>query len=461
MRKGLKAVLMVLWLASASMVHALEQVNEAGELDRKVSMTGSFKLFEAVKGMAEVMGKGFIAGKGVENVDVVLDLKDVPVVQALNSILYPRGYGFRLSNGNLIVLAVETKVFRLVLPPVEQHLDSVTSNESLTGSADTTSDKASQVRVGTKVVVGNSAQRLSYWEDAERNVKALLTPIGTVSLNRVGGVMVVTDNPVVLSTVEGFIDELNQRVSRQILVDVKVVEVELSHEHRLGIDWSILMDRGDLKNLKAVSSMTAEHFTGAGAFTLTGFADKALSGDSDTGVNGLLRALDSFGRVEVVSQPRVAMLNNTVANIQVGQTRSYVESSNIESTQSGGTIVSGSLGEVHGGVTLQIVGNLIGDEIFLNVTPVVSSVDEIRSITLGGGSRLEAPETSMKSMNTMVRLKENDTAVIGGLITKNTNKQHYGIPVLGRLPFLGRLFSYDSVRRSRVELVVMITPRRS
>jgi type II secretory pathway component GspD/PulD (secretin) len=164
--------------------------------------------------------------------------------------------------------------------------------------------------------------------------------------------------------------------------------------------------------------------------------------------------------VEVVSQPRIAMLNNTVANIQVGQTRSYVESSNIETTQSGGTIVSGSLGEVHGGVTLQIVGNMVGDEIFLNVTPVVSSVDDIRSIALGGGSRLEAPETSMKSMNTMVRLKERETVVIGGLITKNSAKQHFGIPILGRLPLLGRLFSYESVKRSRVELVVLITPRR-
>ena len=61
----------------------------------------------------------------------------------------------------------------------------------------------------------------------------------------------------------------------------------------------------------------------------------------------------------------------------------------------GGTIVSGSLGEVHGGVTLQIMGNMVGEEIYLQVTPVVSSIDNIRSIALGGGSRLEAPETSI------------------------------------------------------------------
>ncbi|MBF0594606.1 MAG: hypothetical protein HQL22_06535 [Candidatus Omnitrophica bacterium] len=430
------------------------------EMKKLVTMTGTFKLSEAFKNIAETTGKGLVMGKGVEDAEIKLDLKEVPVLQALNAILYPRGYGYRFNSGNLVILAVESKVFRLALPPVEQQLDSVTSNESVTDNGTATEKRASTVKVGTKVVVENRAQHLSYWEDAERNVKALLSPTGTVTLNRVGGVMLVTDSPVVLDTVEGFINELNQRVGRQILVDVKVIEVELSNEHRLGIDWSALMDRGDLKGFKASSTMTAENLPAAGSFTLSGAFDKAGAGDSENGVKLLLRALDTFGRVEVVSQPRVAMLNNTVANIQVGQTRSFVEASSIESTQSGGTIVSGTLGEVHGGVTLQIVGNMVGEEIFLNVTPVVSSVDDIRSISLGGGGRLEAPETSMKSMNTMVRLKERETAVIGGLITKNTEKKHFGIPVLGRLPLLGKLFSYETVKRSRVELVILITPKR-
>ena len=61
---------------------------------------------------------------------------------------------------------------------------------------------------------------------------------------------------------------------------------------------------------------------------------------------------------------------------------------------------------------------------------------------------------------TTVRLKEGETAVIGGLITRDSARERSGIPVLGRLPFLGRLFSYESSKRSRVELVIMITPRR-
>ncbi|MBF0618735.1 MAG: hypothetical protein HQL19_01050 [Candidatus Omnitrophica bacterium] len=459
----MKRLYISVWLVSLmvfpGILLAAQTAGIAPELLRPVSMKGTFRSTEALKSVAEIAGKGLVLSKGVEDFDVDIDLYDAPIARALNVILYSRGYGFKVNASDLVILAVESKVFRLALPPVEQQLDTLTSNESLTDSSGVSDKKSSRVKVGTKVVVENSAQRLSFWEDTERNVRALLSPSGSMSLNRVGGVLLVTDTPVVLQTVEGFIDELNRRVSRQILVDVKVVEVELSNEHKLGIDWAALMGSADLKGLRAVSSMTSENLPAAGAFTLSGSADKEGSGDTQKGVNMLLRALDSYGRVEVVSQPRIAMLNNTVANIQVGSTRSYVESSNIETIQSGGTIVSGSLGEVHGGVTLQIVGNMVGDEIFLNVTPVVSSVDDIRSISLGNGSHLEAPETSMKSMNTMVRLKGCETAVIGGLITRNASKQHSGVPVLGRLPLLGRLFSYETVKRSRVELVIMITPR--
>ena len=154
------------------------------------------------------------------------------------------------------------------------------------------------------------------------------------------------------------------------------------------------------------------------------------------------------------------MLNNTVANIQVGQSRSYIESSTVETTASGTTVNGATLNEVHGGVTLQIMGNMVGDDIFMNVTPVVSTVDDIRTITLGNGAKLEAPETSMKSINAFVRLRQGETVVLGGLITRNNARHTSSIPVLSRLPLLGKLFSYESIDRRRTELVVLITPRK-
>jgi type II secretory pathway component GspD/PulD (secretin) len=236
--------------------------------------------------------------------------------------------------------------------------------------------------------------------------------------------------------------------------------VELSNEHKLGIDWGALASAGDLKGLSLTTNFASENISSGSMVTFSGRVNKEGAGDTASGVKAVLKALESFGRIEVVSQPRVMMLNNSVASIQVGETRSYVESTNMETTQGGATITSASLNEVHGGVTLQIVGSIAGEDIFLNVTPVVSTIDDIRTITLGGGSKLEAPDTSMKTMSTVVRVKAGHTVAIGGLITRDRSKHQYGIPFLSRLPVLGKAFSYELRRNNRTELVIFMTPRR-
>ncbi len=244
------------------------------------------------------------------------------------------------------------------------------------------------------------------------------------------------------------------------MVDVKVIEVELSREHQLGIDWGALTASGGLKGVQMVTNFASENMPSGQMMTLTARGNREGAGDTESGIKMVVKALEEFGRIEVVSQPRIMMLNNSVASIQVGETRSYVESTDMETTQGGATITSAALNEVHGGVTLQIVGSIVGDDVFLNVTPVVSTIDDIRTITLGGGNKLEAPETSMKTMTTMVRVKVGKTVAIGGLITRERSKQHAGVPILSKIPVLGRLFSYETRRNRRTELVIFMTPRR-
>lgn len=438
----------------------------SGVLNARVSLAGDSRLFDALRQVAEACQKTLVLGAGVQDQEIRLDLKDMESWRALDIMLYPYGYGFSVDGKTLVVLARETRMFRLSLPPVEQTLGNVTTNESLSGAAENgvneSGDRNSggRMRVGAKVVLENKSEKLSFWADVEGNVKTLLSVDGRVSFNRVAGVMVVTDAPQALERIAGFVKEMDERMSRRLLVDVKVIEVTLSDKHRLGIDWGVLMNRGDLKAFRASNSLASENISAGNFMTLSGNIPSAMSGETVNGVSVLLRALDDFGRVEVVSQPRVVMLNNTVANIQVGQTRSYIESTTVETTTSGSTVSGATLNEVHGGVTLQIVGNISGEDVFLNVTPVVSTVDDIRTITLGNGAKLEAPETSMKSINTFVRLKQGETVVLGGLITRNHAKYTSRVPFLSRLPVIGKLFSYEGVDRRRTELVVLMTPRK-
>jgi len=437
------------------------EIRKAEELIMPVTFIGRVKLFDALKIMAEVSAKVLVLGPGVQDGDAILDIKDMPVSGALDHVLYPRGYGFKVSASDLLILARDTRMFHLNLPPVTQAFNTATTNESSSASpANRNSSGDGRMRVGAKVLVENSSGAMSYWQDMEANVRNLMSAAGVLSFNKAAGVVVVTDAPRELDKIDAFFKEMNERSSAQIIVDVKVVEVELFNEHKLGIDWAALFSGGDLKGLNLTTNFAAENISSGPVVTFSGRMDKEGSGDTESGVKAVLKALESFGRIEVVSQPRVMMLNNSIASIQVGETRSYVESTNMETTQGGATITSASLNEVHGGVTLQIVGSIMGEDVFLNVTPVVSTIDDIRTITLGGGNKLEAPDTSMKTMSTLVRVKAGKTVAIGGLITRDRSKHQYGIPFLSRLPVVGKAFSYELRKNNRTELVIFMTPRR-
>jgi len=93
------------------------------------------------------------------------------------------------------------------------------------------------------------------------------------------------------------------------------------------------------------------------------------------------------------------------------------------------------------------------------VTRVVTTIDNIRSIT-SGTTTIEAPQTTTKSINTLVKLREGQTVAIGGLITSYVQKTKQGVPLVSRIPVLGKLFEYSQNKNNKTELVIFITPRK-
>ena len=442
------------------------------EFDQTISFNGKMKLFEVIKHLAGALGRNLIFGPGVQDSDVDVSLDDVQAWRALSSLLYPVGYGFKInSSGDLIILARETRMFRVNLPPIEQKLDSLTTNETLSGdnnntngsSSSSTSNgtnnnpNSSKTMVGTKVIVQNTADDLNFWKDIEGSLKQILSIDDKFALNRVAGEVMVEASPAELDKVASYFEELNKRTSQQILVDVKVVSVTLSKDYSSGIDWAVLADK---TKVNFTTNFASQNFTSGNFMTL---AAKGASGAGTTadGISGILQALDVFGKTEILSEPRITLLNNTAANIQAGQSKSYVDSYTVTQTTSG-TTTAATTNSVQGGVNLQIIANIVGDDVYLNVTPVVSTIDDIRSINLGSNGVLEAPDTSSKSISSMVKVKVGMTVIIGGLITKNNAVTTNGVPLLDKLPFgIGKsLFTYQTKNDDKTELVIFITPKR-
>jgi len=426
-------------------------------------------LSELLKPLVETIGCHLVLGPGVEDKKVSLDVIDTSAVKILNILLYPLGYGFKVNDGDLIILASETKVFRVILPPVTQSFNDLTSNESTvetqnntntnSNSTANTNNNSQQVKLGTKIMVSNASEGISFWSDVTENLKSLMSSQGRFSINKPAGIVLVTDAPVSLERIGQYFEDLNIRVSQQIEVDVKVVEVALNNENHFGVDWNSI-----IKNLKTVNSLgmstnfASDNFTNGSYFTFSGDAPHPGSGVSQGGIQFVIDALAKQGKVDVVSQPRLRILNNQVAIIQVGSAQSYIDNSTVQVTQTG-TITSVSTSQVQEGVTMRLLGNIVADQIYLSVIPVVTTIDGIRTITVAN-TKIEAPQTTSKSIDTLVKVKEGQTVAIGGLITSNHKKNKQSVPLLSSIPILGKLFEYSEDINNKTELIVFITPQR-
>ncbi len=426
-------------------------------------------LHVVLKSIGKAVGYNIVFGPGTDpKTNVSIDTESIEIWRALNTVLFPLSYGFRIDDKDLVILSEETRVYRVNLPPINSSINDLTSNESFVSSRNDQNNNNNQthennsnvnIRVGTKVVVENKLVGLSFWDDIETNLKTIITHSGKFSFNKPAGIVIVSDLPNNLDKIDAFFKEINFKISQQIQVDVKVVEVTFTDQRTLGIDWAILArNLGEINRLLFTTNFASNAFTSGDVTALTLTGSKPNSGSVDNGVNVVIKALEEYGNVEVVSQPKIALLNNTAAIIQVGTTKSFVDNTSIETTQSG-IVTSMSTSQVQEGVTMRIMGNIVDDKIFLNVVPVVTTIDSIRSIT-SGGTTLEAPTTTTKSINTMVKIKEGETVAIGGLITSTTQDSVSGVPVLSRLPFLKNIFSTTTKKKNRSELIIFITPKK-
>ena len=390
-----------------------------------------------------------------------IDAQNLPVWRALNTILFPLSYGFKVKDKELIILSKETRTFKLNLPPDTQSFSDTISNESwtrpdqLTASSSNTNNSNMSVKVGARVFVESKEDAISFWKDISANLANMVSPKGVCSYNKVAGLVTVTDNPVSLERIASYIDLVNKETGKQILVEVKILEITLSNEFSYGIDWNAIYNKLKSINSLSLSSNFTQNFLSPSFFTLTA----STPNNASANLSALIKALQSQGKVEVVSQPKIMLLNNQQAMVQVGTVTTYVANTTTTTTQVGLAQASANTDQVQDGVSLRLMAHILNDEILIQLTPVVTTLDELRTINMEGGTTIEAPKTSTRSMHTLVKIKDGETIGVGGLITSNDNKTEQGIPVLDNLPYVGGLFKYKSKTFTRTELVIFITPK--
>jgi general secretion pathway protein D len=320
-----------------------------------------------------------------------------------------------------------------------------------------------------------NASTNAFWTSIEANIKDLLKETdkilpaaagaaegeqtrfreaAAVIVNRESGVVNVRATARQHAKVREFIDKVVSAARRQVMIEATIVEVSLSDSYQQGIDWSRL-------GTKTWGISAPSLGTNVGN-SLTPFTVSYLSGNLSIDVD----LLEAFGTVKVLSSPRLAVLNNQTAMLKVVDEFVYfnvkaetVSTANVDSrTTFTTTPQSVSVGMVMS-ITPQVAES---GEITLNVRPTISSISDLKEDPnpdlAAANIRNLVPQIRTREIESVLRLRSGQIAVLGGLMEDRIDYKTGRIPLVGQVPLLGEAFTKRDNAIEKTELVIFLRP---
>ena len=286
----------------------------------------------------------------------------------------------------------------------------------------------------------------------EENLKRLLSSEGKYVLNKFTGTLVVTDRRRNVEKVEEFLKKIRAEVDKQVLIEAKIVEIALSDEFQYGIDWNAFFRDVLGTGANVTLSQTLSIPTG-------GFASlNVVSSDLNVIVNALAR----YGKVYTLSNPRIMVSNGQSALIATGIVRPFFERQAVTVTAPAATQIQENIvrTNVLEGILLGVTPYIDDKgEVILNIVPVSTRLEGTKTLERDGQVVAEAPVLNIKETGTIVKVRDNELIVIGGLIGDVKGVEERKVPGLGDIPVLGYLFKHEKVYKEKRELIIFLRPR--
>jgi MSHA type pilus biogenesis protein MshL len=338
---------------------------------------------------------------------------------------------------------------------------------------------------------------------------------GFYTIDRSVGLITVTAPRSYQNKIDNYLKNLEGEIYRQVSIEAKIVEVTLSSDDTTGLDWSSLLntsigatlDPGQLRpdsglnNTRTTttlnngvtssvsqtgpdSSMTGGVVTGPNSSITVVGPNQTASSATNTVIssgsiltqkfvtanpvnfNVLIDAMKAQGHVEVLSNPKISVMNGQPGMISVGESVTYIKKITVTqptgSSTSAGPSYDVEPDSIMSGLGMGVIATIMDDnQIILSLTPVTSSLTEpIQYITTADGNQIGLPRVSLREMSTMVRVKDGEMLVVGGLIDTSDNYNSTAVAGLGSLPGpLGKLFKRDGTVSSKKELIILLRPR--
>jgi len=304
---------------------------------------------------------------------------------------------------------------------------------------------------GSSISQSSSIDGLGLWDDLENTLQSMISQDGNMSINKSNGTVTVTSTPTGIKQIAKYVNELNNRVSKQIAISVKVIQLNVSNKdtYNFSLEKVLFKGRGSIKNIYAYSGTPAE-----------GLSNLSMAISSKHwDVDAAMQALSEEGQTNLVTSGTVTTMNNKPAPIQVVKKQNYI--SNITKTNSGDSDnydISVDTEEIETGFTMSVLPRILDHGrilMFFNLT--LSDLMDLETVPVGGGDEsqtIQNPKTETRGFTQEVAMRSGETLILAGYerVEDSVNKQGVGSPdnlLLG---------GSSKAEKDRTILVILLTP---
>ncbi|MDH5633394.1 MAG: secretin N-terminal domain-containing protein [Gammaproteobacteria bacterium] len=419
---------------------------------------------------------------------VSLNLTSVTVPEAMDIMRDMYGYFYTRTGNRFFVhpQGIQTRIFEVSYLNIDRKGISstrVVSGELTRGGSSSSKQAAQGESSGANVQISTTTNS-TFWKHIQESIKAMLgdKPDREVVVNSQAGLVVVRASAQELAMVERYLGKTQKAVNRQIVLEARIVEVELDKGYQAGVNWSRLgsykgnpltisqigggtaLDGGVSSSTQAPVSLDP----GSGLFDPSGLAaTNAFGGVFSMALNaatfnGFVEALGTQGKVHVLSSPRVSTINNEKAVIKIGGDEFFVTGVTQNAVSSGSDTVlvpTVELTPFFSGIALDVTPQIDeNNNVTMHIHPTISQVAQrTKSFVIGGDDfSLPLAISNIQESDNIVRAGSGQVIVIGGLMKEGTTDDNASVPLLGDIPILGNLFKHKRVKRIKKELVILV-----
>ncbi|PPD32796.1 MAG: pilus (MSHA type) biogenesis protein MshL [Methylomonas sp.] len=423
---------------------------------------------------------------------ISLELKNVTIPQVLSAVQKVYGYDYNKTDIGYIIYpaTLQTKIFKIDRIDLMREGSSNTrvSSGQINNGNRRSGGGLNQINPGTQTGMSgntfnpnnnqntatsgswiNTTSKTDFWDELRQSLSAVVDASPAVSnaeelqnpltgtkvvLNKQTGIVVVKANPSQMREVEKLIASTQNQLGRQVVIEAKILEIELNDEHQDGVNWASLVRDGANAFLMTSNPLPV---AAAQVFTVSGNIGDFYA---------FVSLMERQGKTNILSSPRISTLNNQKAVIKVGQDEYFITDVSSNNILTGGSATNTVTQDItwtpfFSGIALDVTPQIAdNNKVTLHIHPSITRVEnQVKEFTINAqeGSIPMALNTVRES-DSIVHAESGQIIVIGGLMQEDRKEDKSGVGFLSRIPYLGNVFRENTGNGRKSELVILLKP---